>query len=87
MSLRFPQSCLLRIPVPGVLLVEERSLWVSQNKNLELGDDLTSGPAPNKGELYGEGRWALRPEELDASGRYIEELQGDGRQVPDSELP
>lgn len=31
-------------------------------------------------EVYGEGRYGLRPEELDSEGRYVGELHGDGRQ-------
>lgn len=38
-------------------------------------------------EIQGEGRHGLRPEELDASGRYIGELHGDGRHINSSELP
>jgi hypothetical protein len=43
--------------------------------------------APAVTELQGEGKYGLRPEELDAEGRYIGELHGDGRQVTGSELP
>ena len=30
--------------------------------------------------VHGEGRYGLRPEELDSEGRYVGELHGDGRQ-------
>ena len=33
-----------------------------------------------------EARYGLRPEELDAEGRYVGELHGDGRQVQGIEL-
>jgi hypothetical protein len=48
---------------------------------------VTPAAAPNVTELYGEGRYGLRPEELDANGNYIGELHGDGRQPGSTELP
>lgn len=39
-------------------------------------------------ELYGNARHGLRPKELDASGRYVGELHGDGRHATGGvELP
>ena len=38
-------------------------------------------------EVHGEGRNELRPEELDANGRYTGELHGDGRNFTGAELP
>jgi hypothetical protein len=38
-------------------------------------------------EVHGEGRHGLRPEELDANGRYTGELHGDGRHFTGAELP
>jgi hypothetical protein len=40
--------------------------------------------SPERGEVemdaQGQGRYGLRPEELDGEGRYVGELHGDGRQ-------
>jgi len=49
--------------------------------------EVTPASAPNGTELQGEGRYGLRHEELDADGRYVGELHGDGRQFTGSELP
>jgi hypothetical protein len=43
--------------------------------------------APTVAEVNGDGRRELRPDELDANGRYIGELGGDGRYFTGSELP
>lgn len=48
---------------------------------------VTPATAPNLTELNGEGRYGLRPDELDANGNYIGELHGDGRQPGSTELP
>jgi hypothetical protein len=49
--------------------------------------EVTPASAPNGAELQSEGRYGLRREELDADGRYVGELHGDGRQFTGSELP
>lgn len=43
--------------------------------------------APTAAEVNGDGRQALRPNELDTEGRYVGELHGDGRHFTGSELP
>lgn len=48
---------------------------------------VTPAASPNVTELHGEGRYGLRPDELDANGNYIGELHGDGRQPGSTELP
>jgi hypothetical protein len=56
----------------------------------ELGDkedETIVNVAPAVAEVHGDGRHGLRPDELDAEGRYIGELHGDGRHLASSELP
>lgn len=55
----------------------------------ELGDkedETIVNVAPAVVEVHGDGRHGLRPDELDAEGRYIGELHGDGRHFSGSEL-
>jgi hypothetical protein len=50
---------------------------------------VSAAPAgtPTVTELHGQGRYGLRPDELDANGNYVEELHGDGRHPGSTELP
>lgn len=54
---------------------------VGQREGVEV-----DGTGLGVGELGGEGRYGLRPEELDSEGRYVGELHGDGRQFGGIEL-
>jgi hypothetical protein len=61
----------------------------------EVKEEVVSPVSPQGGKVeidgrgvdgQGEGRYGLRPEELDSEGRYVGELHGDGRQFGGVEL-
>jgi hypothetical protein len=52
----------------------------------QMVEDVTK-PDLSPEEIDGAPKYGLRSEELDAEGRYVGELHGDGRQVTEVELP
>ncbi|KAN0090034.1 hypothetical protein V8E51_018613 [Hyaloscypha variabilis] len=60
---------------------KEKADVVEQRDGVEV-----DGTGLGARELGGEGRYGLRPEELDSEGRYVGELHGDGRQFGGFEL-
>ncbi|KAE8452937.1 hypothetical protein EG329_012124 [Mollisiaceae sp. DMI_Dod_QoI] len=61
--------------------VKEKEEGLGRKEGVEV-----DGTGLAVGELGGESRYGLRPEELDSEGRYVGELHGDGRQFGGAEL-
>jgi hypothetical protein len=82
-------------PISPVSLVSAKVAPAAVFKNpargraelLDKENEIIVNVAPTVAEVNGDGRHELRPDELDAGGRYIGELGGDGRYFTGSELP
>jgi hypothetical protein len=65
---------------------------VGEKEKIDVVSEVVSPVSPESakvemdGQGQGQGRYGLRPEELDSEGRYVGELHGDGRQFGGVEL-
>lgn len=62
----------------------------AEKEKVNVMSEVVSPVSPQSGKVemdaQGQGRYGLRPEELDSEGRYVGELHGDGRQFGGVEL-